>query len=84
MRRCGAGREIRDDQSGQRRDEVAGMAWSELQGLRRDEDGTLAAVEGAHPTWEIPAEQSLAGKHTFYVRVTQADGNLLKANLGEG
>jgi hypothetical protein len=35
----------------------------------------MQAKPGSETTWEIPAEQGLIGKHTFYVRVTQKDGN---------
>jgi len=35
----------------------------------------LQGKPGSEVGWEIPSDQSLTGKHNFYVRVTQKDRN---------
>lgn len=44
--------------TGQRRNEVTGMLWSEIRGLRRNEQGELEAIPGNRPAWELPARRT--------------------------
>ena len=44
--------------TGQRRGEVGGMAWDELTGLQRDDEGHLVPIDGQKPAWEIPGTRT--------------------------
>jgi integrase len=44
--------------TGQRRNEITGMSWSELHGLQRDGHGRLTVESGKQPALELPGSRS--------------------------